>query len=227
MSERNAFFANAFARELDKWKKETRRSQQDFAELIDVEPNMITRYKQGKAHPGDERMEAICKVLGVEKAVFYPQTFADWFESSEDFRNGIFRNMEQMEWEALRKADISILFWELLWKQIPYTQHLLPLCGDDQEENLLFIRKSEDGICEIHRRDLEFMKKLQDDVMEYMTMALIKGVLGQRLADARSEAFRNTFDETQIDVQVDRIISTMVLELGRIRNEEETANGID
>ena len=226
MSERNAFFANAFARELDKWKKETSRSQQDFAELIEVEPNMITRYKQGKAHPGDERMEAICKVLGVEKAVFYPQTFADWFESSEDFRNGFFRNMEQMEWEALRKAGISILFWELLWKRIPYTQHLFPLCGDDQDKDLLFVRKTEDGICEIHRRDLEFVKKLQDDVMEYTTMALIKGVLGQRLADARSEAFRNAFDGTQIDTQLDRIISTMVLELGRTGNEEETANGI-
>ena len=166
-------------------------------------------------------MDAICRVLGVEKEIFYPQSFTDWFESSEDFRNRFYRNMEKIEWKTVSESGISIFFWELLWNMIPYTELLFPLSEREQDEKLLFVRKVQAEICEIYREDLEFVKRLQDDVMEYISMALIKGVLSKRLAEAKAEAASNAYDETQTNLQLDRIISTMVLALGHAGNKEE------
>ena len=74
MNERNSFFAAVFSRELDRWKKENKRSQEDFAIAIGLNgKNMITRYKNGTAYPEPEKLENICSVLGVEESICYPE----------------------------------------------------------------------------------------------------------------------------------------------------------
>lgn len=186
MNVKNAFFAKVFIRELDRWKEENNSSQEDFADRIGVHPNMISRYKKGTKHPTEKRLNSICQVLNVEKSIFFPHTFEDWFSSSEEFRRGVFADQESRECTALREAGVDLLFWEYLWRKIPYTKMVMPLHESDRDEDLIFLKKFPDDLYKVYRQDIEFVRHLQDDVAEYIAMQLTKKALQQRL-EGRSD----------------------------------------
>lgn len=72
MKAKNQYFANAFSDLLRKWCKTHGSKQEDFAKVVGVHANMITRYKKGEAYPTDEVIERIAQILNVDKSVFFP-----------------------------------------------------------------------------------------------------------------------------------------------------------
>ena len=217
MSNRNAFFAAVFTRELDRWKKENKSSQEDFAVRIGVEPNMVSRYKKGTAHPKEETLNSICRELGVDKNIFYPQTFEDWFGSSEEFRRRVFADQEARELNALLDAGIDLLFWEFLWRKIPYTKHILPIPNMNKQDDLLFIKKSSDEFYKVFQQDLEFVSQLQEDVIDYISMQMLKSSLRQRL---NRVSFEN-ITKDQINFEIDKLFSALALDIIQdIRKED-------
>ena len=58
--------------------------------------------------------------------------------------------------------------------------------------NPLFLKKTTNDVVDVYKKDLEFVRKLQEDVIKYVNMQLIKTALDQRLKssviDFRSEA---------------------------------------
>ena len=80
MKEKNTFFGDVFTRELNRWKALHGMSQEDFAAEIGVEPNMITRYKQGRSLPSEGTMAAICRVLRVEPEMFRDGQYGDAYK---------------------------------------------------------------------------------------------------------------------------------------------------
>ena len=185
MNDRNSYFAAVFSKELDRWKKEKKQSQEDFANAIGLNgKNMVTRYKKGTAYPERETLDRICSVLGVDQSIFHPQTFEDWFNYSEKFRQGVYADQEAREHSAIREAGINLLFWEYLWREIPYTKKLIPLHESNVTEDLIFLKKTNDDWHKIYPKDIELVRQLQDDVTEYITMILIKKALQQRLGES-------------------------------------------
>lgn len=188
MNDRNSYFAAVFSRELDRWKKENNRSQEDFAYAIGLQgKNMITRYKQGKAYPEPETLERICSELGVDQSIFHPDpnNFDDMFFHDADFRHKVTRSVLDTEKKAIEIADISPYFWHFLWR-IPGIQALFPFTGDYQ----LFphhIPNTHDWET-ITAEDLDFIHQLQEDVTEYLTMLLVKKSLSSKLKESSDTA---------------------------------------
>lgn len=214
MNERNSYFASVFSRELDRWKKENGSTQAVFSEITGIHPNSLSRYRKGEAYPTDPVMNEICAKLGVDKSIFYPQTFEDWFVSSEEFRRGVFADQEAKEIEALRNADIDILFWEFLWRKIPYTKMFMPIYESNNEDDLIFLKKIHDDLFKVFRQDIDFVHDLQNEVIEYISMVLIKKALQQRLEAASDEV---PFIPILMEFSKDLIL----------RNAKESANGND
>ena len=215
MNDRNSYFAAVFSRELDRWKKEKNLSQEDFAIAIGLSgKNMITRYKKGTAYPEPETLESICSELGVDQSIFHPQTFEDWFSYSEKFRQGVFADQEAREHNAIHEAGIDLLFWEYLWRKIPYTKMVMPLYESDISEDLICLKKTNDDWHKVYRQDIEFVRQLQDDVSEYITMILMKKALQQRLGESS-------------DVRVVQVLFDLAKDLIVHDNSKEDTNGID
>ena len=215
MNDRNSYFAAVFSRELDRWKKETKKSQEDFAIAIGLSgKNMVTRYKKGTAYPEPETLERICFELGVDQSIFHPQTFEDWFNYSEKFRQEVFADQEAREHTAIHKAGIDLLFWEYLWREIPYTKMVMPLHESDVSEDLIFLKKTKDDWHKVYRQDIEFVRQLQDDVTEYITMILMKKALRQRLGESS-------------DVRVVQVLFDMAKDLICQDKGKENTDGID
>ena len=188
MNDRNSYFAAVFSRELDRWKKETKKSQEDFAIAIGLSgKNMITRYKKGTAYPEPETLESICSELGVDQSIFHPDpnNFDDMFFHDADFRHKVTRSVLDTENKAIEIAEISPYFWHFLWR-IPGIQALFPFTGDYQ----LFphhIPNTHDWET-ITAEDLDFIHQLQEDVTEYLTMLLVKKSLSSKLKELSDTA---------------------------------------
>ena len=211
MNDRNSYFAAVFSRELERWKKENNKSQEDFAIAIGLSgKNMITRYKKGTAYPEPENLERICKVLSVEASVFYPSTFEDRLSYDADFRDAIYRNLEKAQYDALREAGIDPAFWGFLWRAVPYTETLFPIFNlESEDETPLFLKKTTDGVVDVYEKDLEFVRKLQEDVIKYVNMQLIKTALDQSLKCSVVD-FRS---ETALSKRLDELFSVLALDL--------------
>ena len=68
---RNKYFSIVFKKELDRWKKENKKTQENFAEEVGLESkNSITDYRTGKSFPKPKTLQAISEVLGVDANVF-------------------------------------------------------------------------------------------------------------------------------------------------------------
>ncbi len=109
MNDRNSYFAVVFSRELDRWKKENSKSQEDFAVDIGLKgKNMITRYKKGEAYPEPETLDRICNVLGVEKSIFYPSILDNECLFSKGVFEAAYRQTDGMNFglaiEAMKKG---------------------------------------------------------------------------------------------------------------------------
>ena len=81
--ERNTYFAQIFKRKIKVWCETNEATQQEFCNKVGVHPNMITRYKQGRAYPTNEVLETMCSVLGCDANEFIPvvkkeKTLADY-----------------------------------------------------------------------------------------------------------------------------------------------------
>lgn len=188
MNDRNSYFATVFSRELDRWKKEKKRSQEDFAIAIGLSgKNMITRYKNGTAYPEPETLESICAVLGVDQSIFYPDpnSFEDMFFHDTDFRHKITQSVLDTEKKAIELAEISPYFWHFLWR-IPGIQALFPFSGDYQ----LFPHHipNTHNWETITAEDLDYIHQLQEDVTEYLTMLLVKKSLSSKLKESSDTA---------------------------------------
>lgn len=213
MNDRNSYFAAVFSRELDRWKKETKQSQEEFAYAIGLQSkNMITRYKKGEAYPEPEKLESICSVLGVDQSIFHPDpnSFDDMFFYDTDFRHKVTQSVIDTERKAIDRAEISPFFWHFLWR-IPGIQALFPFAGEYQ----LFphhIPNTHDWKT-ITAEDLDYIHQLQEDVTEYLTMLLVKKSLSSKLKESS-----DTAPLLPILVQIARDISYQ---------EKEDSNGID
>ena len=188
MNDRNSYFAAVFSRELDRWKKDTKKSQEDFAIAIGLSgKNMITRYKKGTAYPEPETFERICSELGVDQSIFHPDpnSFEDMFFHDADFRQKIAMSVLDTEKKSIEIAEISPYFWHFLWR-IPGIQALFPSTGDYQ----LFphhIPNTHDWVA-ISAEDLDYIYQLQEDVTEYLTLLLVKKSLSSKLKESSDTA---------------------------------------
>jgi transcriptional regulator with XRE-family HTH domain len=66
-------YRNLFGKRLRQARKATTLTQSDLAEKLGVEPSTVSRWETGKDFPGDHRLPAICKSLGVELSYFEQQ----------------------------------------------------------------------------------------------------------------------------------------------------------
>ena len=210
MRAKNTYFASVFSKELDRWKKENHSSQENFAGEIGVDPNMISRYKKGDAYPSELTLDAICSVLNVEKTIFFPSTFEDRLAYDDDFRDAIYRGLEKIQYDALREAGVDPAFWGFLWRIVPYTEHLFPIFNREAEANkVLFPKKTSDNVVDVYEKDLEFVRKLQDDVIKYINMHLIKTALDQRLSCSTIDFL----SEATLNKGLDEIFSVLIIDL--------------
>lgn len=228
MNDRNAFFAEVFTRELNRWKKDQHKSQEKFAEEIHVEPNMITRYKQGKAYPSDGTLEAICRVLQVDKSVFYPQSFGDRLKYDKVMQEEVKLLLRKMEVKYVVSSNINLLFWEFLWQTIPNLKRLLPSSLHDAKSGFLFQKDIRDESELFDQSDLEYISVLQKDVINYIYMQTIKHALRQQIEKATSQDTQENHvsTEQEINRNMDIILSMILQDILRNPAKEDT-NGID
>lgn len=214
---KNEYFAVAFTKELDRWKKEKHCSQEEFAARVEVDPNMITRYKKGIAHPTELTLERICAELGVEKSIFYPSTVEDRFKYDNEFREVMYRGLDLLRYDALREVGIDPAFWGFLWRLVPYSEILFPLFPHDATEKPIFWENTEGYLNAVYQKDLEYVLKLQSDVTEYMTLHLLKSSLRQRF----NQADMRGCSEEEINRELEKIYSALTLEILRDKQKEE------
>lgn len=72
MKSKNQYFSEVFSDLLKEWCKANGSTQADFADVVGVHPNMISRYKKGEAYPTDDVIDWIAQALKVDKSVFFP-----------------------------------------------------------------------------------------------------------------------------------------------------------
>lgn len=83
------YFGERFTEALNRWTKDTGKTQKDFADLLGVSANTISSYKKGKIYPRDYVLNMILKEFGVTKEYFIPQTHGDLYRDSPEFVAGI------------------------------------------------------------------------------------------------------------------------------------------
>lgn len=69
---KNQYFSEVFSDLLKGWCKANGSTQAEFADVVGVHPNMISRYKKGEAYPTDDVIDWIAQALKVDKSVFFP-----------------------------------------------------------------------------------------------------------------------------------------------------------
>lgn len=211
MSDRNAFFAAVFTRELKRWKKENKSSQEDFAERIGVGPNMITRYKNCGAYPEPDTLEQICAVLGVERSIFYPQTYEEKFCFDNEFRSKVIDQILDMEEALVDSAGINWSFWNYFWG-LDIADTMFPFSpGEKVELRIVTPKRTQ---VSINKEDLSFVKQIQDEIEEYIAMILVKKALRHRLGEGS-------------DVRVVPVLFDMAKDLICHDKDNDDANGND
>lgn len=176
MKERNSFFASVFSQEFDRWKKETGKTSAQFAELIDVHPNNIGRYKKGDAFPSDRTMGLICDVLGVESSAFQPSSVQDLIKFDPVFRTAATEILVENSIKAVETIGISSVFFAYLL-DIPEFEELFPFSNDDTTDNEPCAYANCGNLYELvrfNKQDLEWVKTLQAKVEEYILAMLCK-----------------------------------------------------
>ena len=207
MKKRNEYFASVFSRELGRWKKENHKTQEDFAEAINVEPNMISRYKKGDSRPTEDRLTAICKELCVDSSIFFPQTVADRYRYDPSFRLVVDRAQEYEETRAIAQSKIDLFFWEFLWRNVPCAEMVFPLESDNLDATDPMVRRHfDDGSLPLCSEDIDFVEELQRDVVEYISVQMLKQKL--RIAFIhKSERSKSTYEN------LNDIITGMVIDI--------------
>lgn len=215
---KNKYFSEVFTRELNKWKKENHKTQEHFAEAIGVEPNMITRYKDGSAHPKDQRLELICTVLCVDKSIFFPQTPSELYESDEAYRNTVHQTLHSIELDAVKSSGIDLGFWGFIWRKISCMNVVFPVASNDSDP-LIYKKHSDDSFTALTQEDLNFVCQLQNEVIEFITMQILKKSLNIRLNST-------ILDTADFKKSIDTILSAIILEILESK-EREAINGND
>lgn len=211
MSERNKFFADIFKKELDRWKKDTGKKQVDFADLIGVTENMISKYRGGKAYPAADILDSICNVLGVEESIFYPQSYEDKFHYDEDFRSKEIDRILDLEEALVNSAGINWNFWNYFWEH-DIADTLFPVTPGKKIE--LRISTPKRTTVSLNKEDLALVKQIQDEIEEYITLILMKKALKQRLGESS-------------DAGVVQVLFDIAKDLICKNNDKEAPNGID
>lgn len=211
MSERNKFFADIFKKELDRWKKDTGKKQVDFADLIGVTENMISKYRGGKAYPAADILDSICNVLGVEESIFYPQSYEDRFHYDKDFRSQEIDRILDLEEALVDSAGINWNFWNYFWEH-DIADTMFPLSPGKKIE--LRIVTPMRTTVSLNKEDLALVKQIQDEIEEYITLILAKKILKQRLGESS-------------DVRVVQVLFDLAKDLIVHDNSKEDTDGID
>lgn len=82
------FFRKVFTELIDKWKKETGKTQRDFADEMKMgSANSISRWKKGSEYPTSENIERMADIFGVSPSVFYPQSTIDRYRYSTEYQD--------------------------------------------------------------------------------------------------------------------------------------------
>lgn len=212
MNDRNSYFAAVFSKELDRWKKENKQSQEDFAIAIGLNgKNMITRYKNGTAYPEPEKLENICSVLGVEESIFYPQTYEDKFHYDKDFRSKEIDRILDMEEALVDSAGINWSFWNYFW-ELDIANTFFPFSpGEKVALRIVTPKRTQ---VSINEEDLSFVKQLQDEIEEYITMTIMKKALRHRLGEGS-------------DTRVVQVLFDMAKDFIVHEKSKEDTDGID
>ena len=211
MSERNKFFADTFKKELNRWKKDTGKKQVDFADLIGVTENMISKYRGGNAYPAGDILDSICNVLGVEESIFYPQSYEDRFHYDEDFRSKEIDRILDLEEALVNSAGINWNFWNYFWEH-DIADTLFPVTPGKKIE-LRIPTPKRTTVC-LNEEDLALVKQIQDEVEEYIALILMKKALKQRFGESS-------------DVGVVQVLFDIAKDLICKNNDKEAPNGID
>lgn len=215
MKKQNEFFANVFCRELNRWKKENHKTQENFAEAVNVEPNMISRYKKGIARPTDDRLTEICKVLCVDSSIFFPQTPEDHYHSDPEYRSAVNKLIDREEHITIAKTKIDPFFWEFLWEEISCMDAIFPLGTKGATHHVT--RRLNDEFKLIFSDDIAFIEELQKNVIDYISILLLKKKL--RIALDQEFYSNNTHD---IAATVENVITGMVQVILSCASKEAT-----
>ncbi len=212
MYDRNRYFASVLSRELDRWKKEKGKTQGEFANLIPVQENMITRYKKGKAYPSEGVLLRICKELGVESSIFVPQTFEEYFEYDPSFRKCVDSDMKRREDKSLCNAGIDPNFWKYFWSH-PDTLRFFPLSFKKSESKKLFLMNCPIGKIWITDDDLKLVAELQKEINECFSIVLLKKALPR---------FTNSSEDTPLFPMLENLAKALIRD-----EEKEDSDGND
>lgn len=74
---RRIFFSAEFNEQLARWKKNNRKTDKDFYQLMGVSKNLVTKWKQGLTFPQGANLEKMCRIFGVEPSLFTPSEDLD------------------------------------------------------------------------------------------------------------------------------------------------------
>ena len=213
MKEQYAFFASVFSRELERWKKETGKTQGEFASLVNTNQNMITRYKKGECYP-TYALDDICKELCVDRSIFFPQTFEDKYRYDPEYRHRIDSAVKKAADDMLEEAGINLDFWNFLWAEIPHAQTLVPTTADKADTTMIPWYLDDGSVVYICQQSVELIHDLQRDVAEYASMQLIKRILYRNMTAFPDQCGNRA-------AHTDAVITSMVADILRDESEGE------
>lgn len=185
MKGKNLFFSLKFSKLLDEWLSECtidedgntkRRTQKDFAEMVGLHPNMISRYRKGNAYPGDDQLSWIAQALNVDVSEFIPTTDTERLAFDENYRTNFYKDILALELGLVESIGIDKSFWWFFTEQKNiYDIFPFEKANNECEENMIFGKKNSSGKkVGFTKEDLEYVKYLQEEVETFIFSLLIK-----------------------------------------------------
>ena len=185
MNDRNKYFAAVFTRELNRWKAENKLYQADFSRNTGIHTNSLSRYRKGEAFPTPPALEAICKELGVDESIFYPQTLNDKLKYDEGFRYQAAEWLVDEELKAIQSLGISLQFYGML-RNIPNFKEIFPFAttpkdtfeetchGIPSSDHFHGFTMSNGKKAVITKADLSYIKQLEEEVTSFIEYQFYK-----------------------------------------------------
>lgn len=160
------FFSTRFRDALNKWKKETGNSQEDFAEKADTNRNSVTKWKNGTDYPSSESMKNICEVLGVTEDFFSP-IFP--FERGGDKSFHDERNTELHDYASQIDLNESLVRFVTSIDSIgdSFPLQSMPI-KDIVPTDSPYQIQTQSGPAFLSKKDLDFLKRIQLSVEEFV-----------------------------------------------------------
>lgn len=194
MKGQNLYFSAVFSKLLDEWLSEytvdeygdkRRRTQADFAKLVGIHPNMITRYKKGEAYPQDQdRLEWIAQALNVDVNTFIPTTPTEKLAFDLEYRKEVYSEILDLEFQMIQEIGIDLGFWKF-FISIEGVYDLFPFEFPDKwTSDMVQGKKNSKGQkVGFTKNDLLFVKQLQHEAETTISVLMIKELLKKSRKD--------------------------------------------